>query len=357
MSSLGSDALYPMTFLSRSVHRPWGGYRLGDGPVERVGERWLLSSVAPYATVISNGPLRGVELGEAVRRYGAAILGRSRSPGEGVFPLLIKLIDAAEDLSVQVHPDDAHAAPRGLPSGKDEFWVVLESEPLAQIYLGFRDGTSREGVLTALHEGRLPDLLRVYDGVAGSVYNVPGGTIHSIGAHNLILEIQQPSDTTYRLYDWGRVDEHGQGRILHVEEALDTLDFSASAESSLSGLRLPLGSVCGAIAASEYTSVLVDQEHFTIGVRWVWSGAEVGVRSEGLARVVLSLGADLGVSSCGGTVRVGRYVPVLLPAGLEEVRLEALPSGSDQVGTDFAEQSLDGDGGFSSLCVLITLKG
>jgi mannose-6-phosphate isomerase len=224
--------LYPLKFIPLLQSRIWGGRELGRVlskvlPAEgRIGESWELSGVPGYDSVIANGPLRGTTLRQAVEKYNGALVGERVYAQYGAeFPVLIKFIDAQDDLSIPVHPDDALAAVRHRSPGKTEMWVVVDAAPEAFLYVGFNRPVSREEDLAAVASGALPELLKKEPVKAGDTFFIPAGTIHAIGAGCLIAEIQQTSDITYRVDDWGRVDENGRPRQLHTEQALDAIDF------------------------------------------------------------------------------------------------------------------------------------
>jgi mannose-6-phosphate isomerase len=189
-------------------------------PAEPLGEVWLLTDHALHRSVVSAGPLAGTTLTELMATRAVELLGRQ----EPRFPLLVKIIDARENLSVQVHPDDAIAKVwASAEGGKTEAWLILESEPGAFIYLGLKPGVDRATVERELQTGNLPLCLRRYEPSAGQCYFVPAGAIHALGGGLVALEVQQTSDATFRLYDWGRVDAQGRPRPLHLEAALAAL--------------------------------------------------------------------------------------------------------------------------------------
>jgi mannose-6-phosphate isomerase len=217
--------LYPLVFAPVFKERVWGGRALArwfdglpDGPV---GEGWVLSDHPQGRTPVQNGPLAGETLTTLRARYGADLFG-TRMTGDTAagFPLLFKLLDCQDDLSVQVHPDDSYP---GLPPGelgKTEMWVVLAAEPGAQVVYGLKEGVTVNQFAAAVAEGRTMDVLRQLPARAGDVLYVPAGTVHALGRGLLVAEIQQSSDTTYRVYDYNRVGLDGKPRELHVEQAL-----------------------------------------------------------------------------------------------------------------------------------------
>ena len=226
--------------------RVWGGRRLTrwfpDLPPGPVGEAWVLSDHPQGRTPIANGPLRGETIHSLRRRFAEGGLGsggtgakwsdeallgtRGVNPRTGEFPLLFKLLDAQDDLSIQVHPNDDFP---GLPPGelgKSEMRVVLDAEPGARIVHGLAEGVGRGELAAAIREGRTMEAMRSVTVHPGDVYYVPAGTVHALGAGLLVAEIQQSSDTTYRLYDYDRLGLDGRPRELHVDQALACASYN-----------------------------------------------------------------------------------------------------------------------------------
>lgn len=211
----------------------WGGEevtrikRLTDAP-QHVGESWEISAVPGSETPVSEGPLKGLILPELIARYGADLIGHHNYERFGTqFPLLIKFISAAKDLSVQVHPGDEMARRMHHPFGKTEMWYVVDAAPGAQLSLGFNADFSAEGYTRSLQDGTFMDHVSRHDSHAGDVFSVPAGRVHSIGAGNLLIEVQQSSDDTFRIYDFDRVDKDGHKRTLHIDQACEALNYKA----------------------------------------------------------------------------------------------------------------------------------
>ncbi len=227
--------LYPMLFEPVLKEYLWGGRnlaRLGRKlPAEGVvAESWEIAGHEDGTTVVANGPYAGQLLTQVQAELGLDLVGTRNAWAEarGKFPLLIKLLDAAEPLSVQVHPDDDYAlAHEGNELGKTEMWVVLEAQPGAELILGVRAGTSREALHEALLRGQPEPYLQRIKVQAGDHFCVPAGTLHAILGGLIIAEIQQNSNTTYRVFDWNRSGADGKPRPLHIEKALDVIDFAA----------------------------------------------------------------------------------------------------------------------------------
>ncbi len=227
-----TSALYPLKFLPLFKNVIWGGNRLKNygfqyDPLPNCGEVWALSSVEGHESVIANGFLEGNTLNEAIEIYMGDLVGDRIYNRFGTeFPLLVKMIDAARDLSIQVHPDDELAQRRGMPQGKTEMWYVVEADKGSTLISGFQRDTTPEEYTAALQSGHLMDLLHAEEPEPGDVYFIPAGRVHALGKGLLVAEIQQTSDCTYRIYDYDRVDKDGHKRQLHTAEAMDAIDFS-----------------------------------------------------------------------------------------------------------------------------------
>lgn len=229
-------AIYPLTFTPVLRDYLWGGRRLetlyGRAlPPGRVAESWEISGHPNGATCADAGAWRGQSL-PAIQEALGARLGGTRAAwalARGKFPLLVKLLDAQQDLSVQVHPDDAYAlAHEAGELGKSEMWYVLHADPGTELIRGVRPGVDRRAFEAALRAGQLPSVLQREPVRAGLAFDVPPGTVHALLAGTVVAEIQQNSDTTYRVYDWERRGPDGQPRALHIEKALQVIDFAAA---------------------------------------------------------------------------------------------------------------------------------
>jgi mannose-6-phosphate isomerase len=228
--------LYPLKFEPILKDKIWGGTKLKSlfdkaAKTDKLGESWELSGYENEESVVTNGFLAGNTLPELIEIYMGELIGDSIFDEYGLyFPLLFKLIDANENLSIQVHPNDEVAAERHNSYGKTEMWYVLDAEPGAVLIVGFSEDCSREKYIEALNEGRVEDLLQKVPVKKGDVFFTPAGLVHAIGKGVVVAEIQQSSDITYRIYDYKRVDEQGNERELHTEQALDVINFNASKE-------------------------------------------------------------------------------------------------------------------------------
>jgi mannose-6-phosphate isomerase len=225
--------LYPLKFKPILKEKIWGGQKIKSllnknvGSTEKCGETWELSGVPGDVSVVAEGPLKGRELNEVLTKYQHELVGeRVFKQYSDQFPLLVKFIDANEDLSVQVHPNDELAQERHDSFGKTEMWYILQADEDATLNSGFNRPLTREQYLEYFNAGKLMDILHVEKVAADDVYFLPAGRVHYIGRGCLLAEIQQSSDITYRMYDFDRKDDQGMERELHVEESLDAIDFS-----------------------------------------------------------------------------------------------------------------------------------
>jgi mannose-6-phosphate isomerase len=226
------SSLYPLTFEPVLKDYIWGGRNLARFgrvlPPGVTAESWEIAGHENGTTRVDNGPWAGKPLTELQKELGLALIGRNNAWAQerGKFPLLVKLLDANRPLSVQVHPDDKYAlANEGNELGKSEMWVVLHAAADARLILGVKPGATRALFREAIHDGRLEPLLHSFPVKAGDHVCVPAGSLHAIMGGLIIAEIQQNSDTTYRVYDWNRVGADGTPRPLHVDKALDVIDF------------------------------------------------------------------------------------------------------------------------------------
>ena len=244
--------MYPLKLRPIYKERIWGGQKLREvfgkniPPGQKIGESWELADLPQDKSVIINGEFAGQTLRSVIEDYPKAITGdvKFRLP----FPLLIKFLDAQDMLSVQVHPDRETCNRLGKGDPKTECWYIIHAEPGAFIYKDLKKGVTREQFAKAIDKGTAADLLARVPVSQGECHFLPAGTVHTISAGLLIAEIQTPSDTTYRVFDWNRVDEAGKPRPLHIQEALESIHFAVK------GDYLPVTTV----------GRLVDCEHFKV---------------------------------------------------------------------------------------------
>jgi len=310
---MSETPLYPLRFEPIYQYRLWGGRRLadlltaplpGDGPI---GEAWVLSDREDHPSHVSNGPLKGRTIGELLDQFPGQMLGRLAQRFRR-FPLLLKFLDAREMLSVQVHPSDAHQdlLPMG-ESGKTEAWVVLEAGVKSRIYKGLKPGTTKKDLRQALSNGSVAEHLACFAPKPGDGVFLPAGTVHTLGGGVVVFEVQQNSDVTFRLYDWGHVDaKTGQSRPLQVDQALACIDFAALAAGPV------------APVVEETTPVkrerLFQCEHF--GLRRLSGQSPFPVGAADVARVLVSIEGAGQIAHDGAVYAVGKGDVWLLPAAV-----------------------------------------
>jgi len=277
--------MYPFKLGAIFKQRIWGGQKLRevfDKDIcadEKIGESWELSDLPDDKSIILNGELAGQTLGAAIAKYPEEIT--NNASFSGPFPLLIKFLDAEQALSVQVHPDAATCRRMGRGDPKTECWYIVSAKPDSVLYKGFKKPVTKNEFADAIKNGTANELLETVPVKAGECHFLPAGTAHSIGAGLLIAEIQTPSDTTYRVFDWNRVDAAGKPRPLHIAEALESLHFD----------------VCGRDLPITTVGRLVDCEFFTIDKGHQARGCELPL-SAGVMSVLIFLTGSGAIGSC-----------------------------------------------------------
>src|SRR5476651_2749193 len=226
------SSLYPLQFKTIFKDKIWGGQKIKTylhkdfGDLPNCGETWEISGVKSDVSVVANGALEGESLAVLLEQYKGDLVGEKVYAHFGnIFPLLIKFIDANEDLSIQVHPDDELAKKRHNSFGKTEMWYVIEADPGSTLIAGFNKELTEQEYLEKFSSGHIMDILNREDVKAGDVFFLPAGRVHTIGKGLLIAEIQQTSDITYRIYDFDRLDDKGNKRELHAQESLAAIDY------------------------------------------------------------------------------------------------------------------------------------
>ena len=223
--------LYPLQFYPILKDKIWGGQKLRSfnkvSDLPNIGESWEISDVEGDTSIVSHGHLKDSSLKQLINAYKGALVGEKNYEIFGnKFPLLIKYIDAEQDLSIQLHPNDQLAEKRHNSFGKTEMWYVMQADEDANLIVGFNKTITPEVYLKHLEEKKLTEILNFDKVKEGDTYFIEVGRVHAIGAGVMLAEIQQTSDVTYRLYDWDRVDDKGNSRELHTELALDAIDFN-----------------------------------------------------------------------------------------------------------------------------------
>ncbi len=232
---MNQPKFYPLKFKPIYKELMWGGQKLRqffgkDIPAgKKIGESWELADLPNDKSVITNGELAGHTLTQLIRQFPRQIMGSGNFRGS--FPVLVKFIDAQEVLSIQVHPDAQACRRMGAGAPKTEFWYILSAKKDAVIYKGLKKVVTKEEFLQAIRSGTVIELLDKIPVKKGQCYFLPGGTVHSIGAGILIAEIQTPSDTTYRIFDWDRLDAGGKPRQLYITEAIASINFDNTNEN------------------------------------------------------------------------------------------------------------------------------
>lgn len=293
----------------------WGGDRICaykgiEQPEPNIGESWEISCVPGHESVVDEGAYEGLTLRELIERFGASLLGDAVYERYGAnFPLLIKLIDANDNLSVQVHPDDSLAKERHGSLGKTEMWYIIDAEDDARIYAGLQMALSPGEYERRVGDNSLMEALAVHDARPGDVFFLPAGRVHAIGAGNLLAEIQESSDITYRIYDYDRRDKDGRPRELHTDMAKDAIDFKVYPKYKNDP-----------VSDDDKYAELVRCEHFTTH-RVVVEG-ERDLRFDPRSfTVMMCIDGDARLSYDLGTMAVGSGQTVLLPAVMGDIHI------------------------------------
>ena len=324
--------MYPLSFQPLFQRYLWGGHQLEtvlhkpSGP-ENCAESWEIVDHAQYQSVVEEGAFQGLPLNQLMKSHGAEMVGADvfesiHSPRipenlRGRFPLLLKFLDANQTLSVQVHPDNQMAANLPTPDlGKTEAWYVMHSNPGAKIYAGLKQGVSENDFRSAIKNGRVLETLHCFEPQIGDCVYIPAGTIHAIGEGLLIAEIQQASNTTFRVYDWDRVDDNGNSRPLHIDSSIQATHFSCG----------PVDPVTPQPGPNAHSEVLIECEQFRI-LRW--SGDTKPVTTEmgdddSFHLMMMTKGtAQLNEGPDSQIIETGRTI--LLPAALKKTTITLAP--------------------------------
>ena len=296
-------------------------------PLPNCGEAWVLSGVKGSETIVTNGFLKGNELNELVEIYMEDLVGELSFDKFGnEFPLLIKFIDSKQALSIQVHPNDELAARRGIGNGKSEMWYILESDPGSEIISGFNRKMDAKTYLEFLEKDKLTEILNSEKASKGDVFYIPAGRIHALGPGILLAEIQQTSDTTYRIFDYNRLDDKGKPRELHTDLALDAIDFTQP-ESYRTSYRKVLNKTASMVDSPQFTTQVLT---FNKGILKDYSALDsfvIYVCVEGTVRV-----------ESGSSIEILKTGEILLiPAITEKVAL--LPTNESRVLEVFIDET------------------
>lgn len=305
--------LYPLKFIPIYKEKLWGGNRIAcctkDSIIanKKIGEMYSISGLEGDCSIVANGPLAGKTINELLWEYQEDLLGASAyTKYSKKFPLLMKVIDAADDLSIQVHPDDALADKNHKQNGKSEMWYILDSEEGSSIISGFKNPTTAEDVKFHICKNTLiPELNKVKTN-KDDCYYIPAGKIHTIGKGNLIAEVQQTSDLTYRVYDFDRIDSEGARRELHLDRALKALDYQG-VDSGCCNLSLE-----GSFLMTEHFSVVKLAGDKTI--------EKTKARSNSFV-VLFNVGEPFQLRYAEEEIAVNSFETVLLPPNIKDYTL------------------------------------
>jgi len=317
---MSAASIYPLVFEPILKEKVWGGRRLESyGKIlpgsAGIGESWELADLSTTSasgggggearSVIANGSMAGRTLHQAIRLWGGDLLGEVKATPEGGFPLLVKLLDARQNLSVQVHPSPEYASASPGAHPKNECWYVLEAEPGSVIFKGIKPGVGPRAFAAAVEKGTAVDCLVALAAEPGDCHSLPSGTIHALGAGVLVAEFQTPGDTTFRVYDWAV--EYGRGeRPLHVKQALECIDYGPPPEQTR-------------LARDQKKSRLAQADSFDLWEFRLESGRPIGDLPGGNGCAVLMvLSGEVRLSSGDGgfeELRLTKGMTVLIPAG------------------------------------------
>ncbi len=316
------SSLYPLKFKPFFLEKMWGGNRIKTvlnkdyGNKSNCGESWELSGVEGYDSMVENGFLKGNSLSELIEVYMGELVGDKVYEKFGTeFPLLIKFIDAQDDLSIQVHPNDKLSKKRHQAFGKTEMWYVVDAEKGALINSGFNQPVTKQQYLEHVENGTLTEVLQFDETRVGDVFFIPAGRIHAIGKGAMVAEIQQTSDVTYRISDYNRKDANGNLRELHTELALEAIDFSY------------LDDYKTKYTIQENQSVeLVSCKYFTTKILEFNQPIEKDYFELDSFVIYITLEGNFEIESRAGTEKVGKGETVLIPAELNSIKLNPISS-------------------------------
>lgn len=305
--------LAPLAFRPYLKTVIWGGdkicaYKGIESSEKNIGESWEISAVPGHESVVAEGTYEGLKITELIDRFGAELLGTEVARRyDGKFPLLIKIIDAADNLSVQVHPDDALAQKRHGSLGKTEMWYIIQADKGARIFAGLNVEMTPDDYVRRVAEGTFASTLAVHDSHPGDIFFLPAGRVHAIGAGNLLAEIQESSDVTYRIYDYDRRDAAGNPRELHTEQAKDAIDYRVYPD-----YKSP------AAPADVVDATIVSCDHFTTD-RILLDGSLDLPLTPASFTVLMCIEGEVTLSYAGGSMKVEQGHTVLIPAALTAV--------------------------------------
>ncbi|MEG1580560.1 MAG: type I phosphomannose isomerase catalytic subunit [Bacteroidaceae bacterium] len=302
------------TLLKQTI---WGGeriipYKKLSKHLPNVGESWDISDIPGKESLVSDGDYKGQTLSSLITQLKTELVGTKCYNTFGDhFPLLIKFIDATSDLSIQVHPNDALAQREGYPCGKTEMWYLIDASDHATLISGLKEPLTKDSYLEAVHQNSLLDKLHTYAVHPGDCFYIPSGQVHSIGAGVFLLEVQQTSDITYRIYDYDRTDINGKKRELHTEQALEAIDFSSNEDHQVKYTHAPNQNIplvkCPYFTASlnELTKPITkDYTQLDSFVIWIVFEGECSFTNEGNETDTLCTGESVLIPACTQTMSI-----------------------------------------------------
>lgn len=317
------QGIYPLKFLPLFKQRIWEGHKIADllgvdySPLPSCGELWCLSGLPEQESVVANGFLAEANIREVIEMYADELLGEENYNEFGEnFPLLLKILDAADDLSVQVHPDDDYAERIGFDNGKNEMWYVLQADKGARISDGFNKNMTKAEVINRVREGNLPEVLNTEPVEKGDLFFIPAGMVHSAGKGCLLAEVQQSSDVTYRLYDWQRKDANGKERPLHLEQALQVLDLKSHKHSGKIHYHYHPNETTNMLTTPFFT---VNHIHCFQGLRKDYSALDTFV-------LYFCIGGQGFINTESGRIPLKASEVIMLPAVCQSALIEPQPS-------------------------------
>ena len=309
--------LYPLKFEPILKERLWGGTKLKEvlgKPIENdiTGESWELSGVKGDISVVANGPLAGTSLQEIIDQMPEELLGKGVVERFGKdFPILIKFIDAKQDLSIQLHPNDALAKERHNSFGKTEMWYVMDADPGANLIVGFNRNVTKEEYSESLENDTLLDLLNYEEVKEGDTFFINTGKIHAIGAGVLLAEIQQTSDITYRVFDFNRKDKNGKLRELHTDLALDAMDYKKKDDFKVDYKR-----------DLDTVNTMVDCPYFKTDFLNLNQNLDLEISKRSSFTILMCVGGSAEIKSDTRSVGIRKGETVLIPANSKSISIK-----------------------------------
>lgn len=313
--------LYPLKFTPAYFEKIWGGQHVKTllnqdfGDLMNCGEAWLISGLEGQNSIVSNGAFAGDELNDLIETFMGDLVGEEVFNRFGErFPLLIKIIDPLDSLSVQVHPDDELAHQNGLENGKTEMWYVMNADKGAKLVSGFKRDVTPEEFEQAIKETKVEELLNYVSVQNDDVFFIPARKIHALGAGCMVAEIQQTSDTSYRVYDWDRIDRYGMRRQLHIDEALATIEFKKDTDSKTVYDKKTVNSTVKLVSCPYFTTNIIKLHEATLKKDYSELDSFV---------ILMSVAGDFTLSYEGGDENIKAGECILVPNLIKNVSITA----------------------------------